>query len=71
MKRIIALTLLAALLLSGCSIVERANQRPSSAAAAVQSGPHGSSDSAQSPHAAAETTAMRATEATSVPTTRA
>ena len=69
MKRIIALTLLAALLLSGCSIVERANQRPSRDASAVQSGAQGSSDSAQSPDAAAETTAMPATEPTTVPTT--
>ena len=69
MKRIIALTLLAALLLSGCSIVERANQRPSRDAAAVQSGAQGSSDSAQSPDAAAETTTMPATEPTTVPTT--
>ena len=68
MKRIIALTLLAALLLSGCSIVERANQRPSKDAAAVQPGAQGSSDPAQSGGAAAETTAAPTTEPTTVPT---
>ena len=68
MKRIIALTVLAALLLSGCSIVERANQRPSKDAAAVQPGAQGSTDPAQSGDAAAETTAMPTTEPTTVPT---
>ena len=68
MKRIIALTVLAALLLSGCSIVERANQRPSRDAAAVQPGAQGSSDPAQSGDAAVETTAMPTTEPTTVPT---
>lgn len=68
MKRIIALTVLAALLLSGCSIVERANQRPSRDAAAVQPGAQGSADPAQSADAAVETTAMPTTEPTTVPT---
>lgn len=68
MKRIIALTVLAALLLSGCSIVERANQRPSRDAAAAQPGAQGSSDPAQSGDAAVETTAMPTTEPTTVPT---
>ena len=67
MKRFLALTLAAAVLLSGCSIVERAKQRPGRSEATTVAAQSGDSDATQ-PAAATEAAEAPSTEATTVPT---